>query len=141
MGGNVLKTAFKPLKTLDHVFKKPKDRPTKEHLKGIVYKVSCRTCPFTYVGENKRSWKSRGAEHKPGNNGNMGSAVKQHAETTGHDIYPNYASILETGVKTKNKRLFLESLHSFFDKNSVNERIPFPRVYAALISSLRSNEQ
>ena len=81
------------------------------------------------------------AEHKPGINGNIGSAVKQHAETTGHDIHPNYASILETGVKTKNKRLFLESLHSLIDKNSVNERTPFPRVYAALVSSLRSNKQ
>ena len=71
-----IKTAFKPLKTLGHVFKKPKDRPTKEHLKGIVYKVSCRTYPFTYVGENgKRSWKSRGAEQNPGTNGNIGSAV------------------------------------------------------------------
>ena len=87
-----IKTAFKPLKTLGHVFKKPKDRPTKEHLKGIVYKVSCRTCPFTYVGESKRSWKSRGLEHKPGTNRNIGSAVKQHAKTTGHDIHPNCAS-------------------------------------------------
>ena len=33
---------------------------------------------------------------------------KQHAEPTGQDIHPNYASILETGVKTKSKRLFLE---------------------------------
>ena len=78
---------------------------------------------------------------KPGTNGNIGSAVKQQAETTGHDIHLNYANILETGVKIKNKRLFLESLHSFHDKNSVNERAPFPRVYASLISSLRSNEQ
>ena len=46
-------SAFKLLKTLGHVLKKPKDRPTKEHLKGIVYKVSCRTCPFTYIGESK----------------------------------------------------------------------------------------
>ena len=66
---------------------------------------------FTYVGESKRCWKSRRAEHKPGTNGNIGSAVKQHVETTGHDIHPNYASILETGVKTKNERLLLESLH------------------------------
>ena len=35
----------------------------------------------------------------------------------------------------------LESLHSFLDKNSVNERAPSPRVYASLVSSLRSNEQ
>ena len=59
-------------------------------------------------------------------NGNIGTAEKQHAETTGHDIHSNYANILETGVKTKNKRLFLESLHSFLDKNSVNERAPSP---------------
>ena len=58
-----------------------------------------------------------------------------------NDIPPNYASILEIGVKTKNKWLFVELLHSFLDKNSVNERAPFPRVYASLVSSLRGNEQ
>ena len=44
---------------------------------------------ITYIGESKRSWKSggRGPEHKPGTNGNVGSAVKQHAETSGHDRY------------------------------------------------------
>ena len=49
--------------------------------------------------------------------------------------------ILETGVKTKDKRFFLESLHSLLDKNSVNERALFSRAYASLVSSLRSNEQ
>ena len=58
-----------------------------------------------------------------------------------NDIHPNYGSILETGEKTKNKRLFVELLHSFLNKHSVNERAPFPRVYASLVSSLRSNEQ
>jgi len=53
----------------------------------------------------------------------------------------SYANILETGVSGKNKRLFLESLHSFLDKNSVNERAPFPRVYASLVASLGGNEQ
>ena len=86
-------------------------------------------------------WKSWGPEHKPGTNGNIGSAVKQHAKTTCHNIHPNYVSILETGMKAKNKTLFLELLHSFLDRNSVNERAPFPRVYASLVSSLWSNEQ
>ena len=81
------------------------------------------------------------SEHKPGTNGNICSAVKKHAETTGYDIHPNYANVLETGVKTNSKRLFLESLHAFLDKNSVSERALFPRVYASLVSSLRSNEQ
>ena len=42
--------------------------------------------------------------------------------------------------RTGRQRLFLEPLHSFLDKNTVNERAPFPRVYASLVSSLRSNE-
>ena len=43
-------------------------------------------------------------------------------------------------MKNKDKRLFLEPLHSFLDKNSVNERAPFPRVYAPLVSSPTGNE-
>ena len=49
---------------------------------------------------------------------------------TGHNIHPNNANILETCASSKNKRLLLESLHSFLDKNSVNERALFPSVYA-----------
>ena len=82
----------------------------------------------------------RRAEHKPGTNGNINSAIKQHEES-GHDIHPSYVNILETGVNSKNKRLFLESFHSFLDKNVVNERAPFPRVYTSLVASLGGNEQ
>ena len=34
-------------------------------------------------------------------------------------------------MKYKDKRLFLKSPHSFLDKNSVNERALFPKVYAS----------
>ena len=76
-----------------------------------------------------------GSRTQARNQWNVNSAIKQHAET-GHDIHPIYANILETGVSGKNKRLFLETLHSFLNKNSVNERAPFPRVYASLVASL-----
>ena len=41
------------------------------------------------------------------------------------------------------QKIFLESLHSFLDKSSVNERAPSPRVYASLVSSftIGSNQQ
>ena len=94
--------------------------------------MTCRTCSFTYIGESRRNWKSRGVEHKPGTNGNVNSAIKQHAET-GHDIHPIYANILETGVSGKNKRLLVESLHSFLDKSSVNE---IPRGQRTITSQL-----
>lgn len=79
-----------------------------------------------YIGESE---KSQRAERKSWRKGNVGSAVKQHAETSSHDLHPNYASVLETGVKTNDtESLFLLPLHSFMDKNSVNGRAPFPRV-------------
>ena len=45
--------------------------------------------------------------------GIVGSAVKQHGETLGHDIHPNYASISEKGAKSKDKRLFLEGTKGY----------------------------
>ena len=50
-----------------------------------------------------------GAEHKPGIGGNNDSAIKQHAETTGHDIHPSYVEILEREVKNRQKRFFMET--------------------------------
>ena len=84
-----------------------------------------------YIGESKRSWNSRGAEHKPGTRGNNESAIKQYAETTA-----NYVEILERGAGNRNKRLFLESLHSTVNTEVVNERKPFPKVYLPLIVPL-----
>ena len=101
--------------------------------KGIVYKVKCRSCDFTYIGETKRSWNSRGGEHKPGTNNNKESAIKDHAETTDHDIDTGYVEILEKNVNNWHKRIFLESWHSTIDKNAVNERKPFPSVYKTLL--------
>ena len=58
---------------------------------------------LTYVGESKRSSSSRGAEHAS----NSESAIKQHVESTDHNIYPRDAQILERGVTNYYKRLFL----------------------------------
>ena len=128
-----IKTAFKPMRILGHIFKKPKDRPNNWQKKGILYKVKCRSCEFTYVGESKRSWNSRGKEHKPGTRPECFSAIKQHGETTNHDIHPKYVELKEIGVTNLSQRLFLESWHSQADKNSTNERKPFPSVYKSFV--------
>ena len=123
-----IKTAFKPMRTLGHIFKKPKDRHYYNwQKKGIVYKVKCKSCEFTYVGESKRSWNSRGKEHKPGTCPECFSAIKQHAETTDNDIQPKYVELKEIGVTNLSQRLFLESWHSQADKNSTNESKAIPK--------------
>ncbi len=90
------------------------------------------------MGESKRSWNSRGAEHKPGAKSSNESAIKLHAETTAHDIHPDYVEILERNVNNRQQRLFLEALHSIQDINCVNEHIHFPQVYLTLGKSLET---
>ncbi len=112
--GRVLKkfrvrTAFKPARTLRHMFRKPKDRPAINRVAGIVYKVKGHNCSFTNIGESKCSWSSRGAEHDPGRASNSESAIRQHAESTEHNIHPKDVQILERDVINYSKRLFLES--------------------------------
>ena len=85
---------------------KRKDRPNESQTEGIVYKVKCQSCDFTYVGETKRSWNSRGSEHKPDTRNNRESAIKDHAETTDHDIFVNHVQILEKNVNNWHKRFF-----------------------------------
>ena len=41
--------------------------------------VKCHDCSFTYIGESKRSWSSRGAEHDPGRASNSESAINPRA--------------------------------------------------------------
>ena len=87
-------TAFKPVRTLGTVFKKPEDRPPLVACKGIVYKVDCKSCDFTYVDKSKRSWNSRGPEHNPGTSSSNDSFIKQHAEATNHDVHSSYVQII-----------------------------------------------
>ena len=55
---------------------------------------------------------SRGKEHNPGRRAYTESKIAQHAETTGHDIHPKYATIIERGIENYEQRVFLESWHS-----------------------------
>jgi hypothetical protein len=129
-----IRTAYKPLMTLGDVFRKPKDRPSDAQVKGIVYKFKCRSCTFTYIGESKRSWNSRWAEHKPGTRRKIESAIKEHAETTGHEVASTDVEILERGINNYHKRIFLEAFHSLNVEQSVNEHKEFPRVYIPFVN-------
>ena len=105
-----VRTAYKPMYCLGDAFGKLKDKQTVSEIKGIVYKFECPDCLFTYIGESKRSWKSRWAERKPGVRPGIKSAIKDHAESTGHEASIENATTMEKRVHNTHKRLFLESL-------------------------------
>ena len=91
-----------------------------------MYKVSCSVCPFTYsILERVKEVGSLWAEHKPGVNGNVSSAVMVKPLAMTYTL-ANYASILKTGA-----RVITVHVHSFLDKNSVfkNSRIQFSKFF------------
>lgn len=63
------------------------------------------------------------SQHKSGTRENNESAIlKQQAETTGHDIHPNYVEKIQRGVSNQQKRLFLKSCHFTLNTDAVNKR-------------------
>ena len=81
------------MSSLGNLFGKPKNKVTE--VKGIVYKYERPDCSFKYVGESKRSWKSRWGEHKPGLRSKIKSAIKDHAGSRGHNVSMDNAVILK----------------------------------------------
>ncbi|XP_078357438.1 uncharacterized protein LOC144642347 [Oculina patagonica] len=60
-----VKVAYKPLKTVNSLFPRPKaqndvDRPKS----GVVHRIGCTSCNFVYYGQTERALKTRIAEHK-----------------------------------------------------------------------------
>ena len=55
--------ALKPHHTLSSLLPKPKDVINFEQKRGLVYQTSCRDCNAVYVGETRRSVRTRKREH------------------------------------------------------------------------------
>ena len=49
-----IRTAFKPIVTLENVFKKPKERPQEMRTKAIVYKFKCQSCLHSLMSRSQK---------------------------------------------------------------------------------------
>ena len=59
-----IKVSLHPHLTLCCMLTKPKDPVPFDYRKGIIYKISCKDCPQSYVGQSGRSLLHRIKEHK-----------------------------------------------------------------------------
>ena len=59
-----VKVAMRPFVTIGKSLPSIKDPLDVNEITGIIYQVSCRDCPFVYIGQTKRDLKLRLSEHK-----------------------------------------------------------------------------
>lgn len=103
----------------------------------MVYQVPCHDCDFIYIGQTKRSLKSRLDEHKRSIKYQRPekSALCQHTISMDHRINWNEAEILKL-ESDYSKRLFAESwyINSKSHVMNRNDGNSFPPVYQKLLS-------
>ena len=83
-----IRVTFRPHCTLRHLLVKPKDPVPPDRRKGVVYKISCKHCSYSYIGQTGRSLSDRIKEHKRAvSRANVDdSALAEHVVNSGHEI-------------------------------------------------------
>ena len=86
---------------------------------NVVYKICYKDCEACYIGETKRSLKTRIKEHI--NNKNNESVVCQHKINFKHEFDWNRTLLVNSEINYK-KRLISEMIHNKCQKNSINKK-------------------
>ena len=127
-----IKVYNKPLRTLQREFPSAKHKPPIEEQTNVVYKIPCKDCSWSYIGETGRSLKTRKSEHvRNVKQHKDGSNIAKHSWDHDHIINFDNGKVIDKGKFRS--RLTLESWHTAKDKNADNNWKPLPRQYAALI--------
>jgi len=89
--------------------------------KNVVYKLACKDCDATYVGQTSRQLKTRIAEHSSHirRNTNTHSVIIQHRIEETHEFDWENVKVLDR-ERFLSKRLISEMMHIRLQKNSLN---------------------
>jgi len=108
-------------KKLDYAIKRGKDKLPKENMTEVVYKIDCKDCEATYIGQTKRHVNTRIKEHR--NNIKLHSSnqsvVSKHRSDHLHDFNWTAFDILHHEKYTK-KREIAEMFYIKKFNNTIN---------------------
>ena len=94
---------------------KGKDKTTLDLQTNSVYKINCKQCPASYVGESKRRLFIRKQEHQK----NYNNVINGHCQTLNHTFDFKNTSILET-ERNRRKRKISEMIYISLQEESIN---------------------
>ena len=80
-GKHGIRVYHKPVNTIRSILVHPKDRTDKLKKCGVIYRLKCKVCGESYIGETGRCLCTRITEHKK-----TGTALREHVLKTKHDI-------------------------------------------------------
>ena len=112
---------YRVLNKLTGFIKRHKDRTTVDSSNNVVYKICCKDCDASYVGQTKRQLKTRLNEHVK----NSISNTSKHTVITEHTLEYNHTfdwqnkKILDRETNYY-KRLISEMIHIKLQTNGIN---------------------
>ena len=113
--------AVKPLNTIRSMISKPKDRLDDLKKTGVIYQIPCADCSTVYIGETKRSLKTRVSEHE--RCVRLGqtekSALSDHANSLGHSVNWKDTSILRNEARWHQRKWLEAVLIAKANKNNI----------------------
>ena len=129
-----VRVRLRPCGTLRQFLMKPKDRVPIEERTGVVYRVTCKDCPKTYVGQSGRTLQCRMKEHRRATErGNMdSSAIAEHSWKFNHRVNWEEVEVLDVDTEWY-RRCMLESWHIQREKETMNrDQGTLPLIYNTL---------
>ena len=105
--------------------------------KNVVYKISCKNCDASYVGQTMRQLKTRMSEHRNHihRNTTTQSVITEHRINLDHEFDWENVQILDREPYLS-KRLVSEMAHIKLQKNSLNSQTDTDFLHHAYVSIL-----
>jgi hypothetical protein len=112
---------YRCLNKLNRYIKTHKDKNNSNNQNNVIYRICCKDCDATYIGQTKRQLCTRVKEHK----NNIRLDPSKHSVVTEHIIKENHmfdwdnTQIMDI-EKNFHKRLISETIHIKEQSNSIN---------------------
>lgn len=119
-----IKVAYKPIKSIGSMFKKPKDKVVKNHSIGVIYEIACKQCDKVYIGQRSRALKTQTKEHKQTLiTDDKNSLIAAHCRATRHDFDFENLRNIDRNPNWHQRTLLATNWHSLQKPTSINEHI------------------